>query len=375
MKKEKFVLVFDIGSSHIRTMIAGCGVNNTFNIKGCREVEYDGFYEGKFLKQEKLSYIFEKLLQELDVSSQGISKVYIGVPSEFSSVRTTDASVNLGDRRKIKKSDIDSLFYMASEKAKNADALVVSVNPINYILDDGRQTLSPVGENATSLTAKLSIIYADKDYIELFNSILSGFNFSSVEYISDPLAQAMFVVPKEKREDLALLVDSGDLTTSIAFVKGDGLVGLTSFARGGGFITNDLAEAFDLSMGEADRLKKMIVLSIKGKQHDFYELPVEGGKVEKINLITAGEVASYRIEELAQVISKCCQMFANEYISYLPVYLTGAGISKIKGGRDYLAKCLGRNISYGTPPLPGKDKPENASLYSLVKSALLSNEN
>ena len=86
----------------------------------------------------------------------------------------------------------------------------------------------------------------------------------------------------------------------------------------------------------------------------------------------ANEVASYRIEELAQVIAKCVQMWTNGSGAYLPVYLTGAGISKLKGGRDYLAKCLGRNVNYGTPTLPGKDKPEFASIYSLVNEALKS---
>ena len=112
----------------------------------------------------------------------------------------------------------------------------MSVSAINFCLDDGRITNAPIGENALTLSAKISIIYANKAYIDLFNGILAGFNFTSVEYISDMLAQALYVIPREKREDLSLLVDVGDLTASIAFVKGDGLVGLTSFSRGGGFI-------------------------------------------------------------------------------------------------------------------------------------------
>lgn len=372
MKKLDIVLVLDIGSSKIRAMKAGRGLNGTFNIKGEKQFDYEGFYEGEFLKQEKLSYIFEQIFQELDASPERIKKVFISVPAEFSSARTTEVTAHMGDRRKIKKADVDSLFYMAGEKAKNSDVEVVSINPIYFLLDDGRYTNDPVGENALSLTAKMSIIYADKKYIDLFNSIISAFNFNSVEYMSDSLAQALFVIPKEKREDIALLIDVGDLTTSIAFAKGEGLIGLTSFARGGGFITNDLSEALNLSMSEAERLKRQIVLSLKGKQNDFYELTSDAGKTIKIPLNTANEVAGYRIDELAQVISKCAQMWTSEYLSYLPIYLTGAGISKIKGGRDYLAKCLGRNVTYGVPPLPGKDKPELSSVYSLVNEALKS---
>ena len=374
MGKNDYVLVIDVGSSKIRAMFAGKGINNTFKIKGEKVVEYDGFYEGRFLDEEKLSGIFEQIFTELDISIKKVGKVYVSVPAEFSSARTPDLTVHLGDRRKVRKSDVDSLFYTAGEKAKSADVEVVSVSAINFCLDDGRITNAPIGENALTLSAKISIIYANKAYIDLFNGILAGFNFTSVEYISDMLAQALYVIPREKREDLSLLVDVGDLTASIAFVKGDGLVGLTSFSRGGGFITNDLSEALGLSLNEAEKLKKQIVLSVKPRPNDYYELTSDVGKTIKIPLAEANEVANYRIDELAQVIAKCAQMWTKEYVAYLPVYLTGAGISKIKGGRDYLAKCLGRNVNYGVPNLPGKNKPELASVYSVLNEALKSCE-
>lgn len=371
--KNKYVLTFDVGSSKLRAILAGRGLNNTFNIRGYKEIDYDGFYEGAFLDKEKLYPLFESVIEEFDVLSNKIDKIYIGVPAEFSSVMTTDVTINFGDRRKVKKADIDSLHYMAGEKSKSTEVEVVSVSAIEYNIE-GRVTSQPIGESGSFITGKLSVIYVNREFIDIFNNIVGGLGFSAVEYISEPLAQAHFVIPKEKKEDLALLIDSGDLTTSIALVKGEGLVTLTSFSRGGGFITNDLAEAFDLSMSEADRLKKQIVLSLKGKQNDCYELTTDVGQTTRILLNEANGVVGYRIEELAEVIAKCLQLNKQQFASYLPIFLTGGGISKLKGGRDYLAKCLGRNVSYGKPPLPGKDKPELASVYSLVNASIVSNE-
>ena len=371
--KNRYVLTFDIGSSKLRATLAGRGINNTFNIRGYKEIDYDGFYEGDFLDKEKLYPLFESIADEFDAISNKIDKVYIGVPAEFSSVMTTDVTINFGDRRKVKKSDINSLQYMAGEKSKNSEVEVVSVSAIEYGID-GRVTRQPVGESGSILSGKLSVVYVNRNFIDTFNNIVGTLGFNAVEYISESLAQAQFVVPAEKREDLALLVDSGDLTTSIALVKGEGLVTLTSFSRGGGFITNDLAEAFDLSMGEADRLKKQIVLSLKGKANDCYELTTDLGKTTRIMLKEANEVVGYRIEELAEVISKCLVMNKQHFASYLPIYLTGGGISLIKGGRDYLAKCLGRNVSYGVPNVPGKDKPELASIFSLLSASIISQE-
>ncbi|MBQ8443794.1 MAG: hypothetical protein IJX25_00360 [Clostridia bacterium] len=367
--KDKYVLAFDIGSSRLRAMVAGRGLNNTISVKGFKEIEYDGFFEGEFLNKDKLPSLFEEVTKEFNPYLKKIVKMYVAVPAEFSSVMQTEMSINLGQRRKIKKEDIDSLFYMASEKSKNAEVEVVSVSPISFEVD-GRATLEPASDTGMTISGKLSIIYANKSFIDLFNGIASALGFHFVEYISDVLAQAQFILPKDKREDLSLLIDCGDITTSIALVKGNGVSMLTSFARGGGFITNDLSEAFDLSIKDADKLKKQVVLSVRGKPTDCYELPIDGGKVERIMLNSANEVVAYRIEELAEVINKCVQEFSDEYVAYLPIYLTGGGITKIKGGRDYLAKCLGRNITLGVPPLPGKDKPILSSIFSLVNYAL-----
>lgn len=367
--KEKFVTAIDVGSSKLRVMVAGRGINNTIKVKAYKEIEYEGFYEGEFLNKDRLPIILEQIIHDFDLSKDGYDKVFIGVPSEFSSVRCVEEVLNFGTRRKVKKGDIDSLLYMASEKSKSGEVEVVSVSPLSFTLD-GYASINPLGEAGVTLSGKLSIIYANKEFIDLFNTIAGGLGFSSVEYISQPLCQAQFILPKEKREELALLVDCGDLTTSIAFAKGEGLNSLTSFSRGGGFITNDLAEAFDLSMSEADRLKRQIVLSLKGGHNDFYELTLDNGKVTKISLEFANEVVSYRIDELAEVISKCVQTSISQFDNFLPIYLTGGEISLIKGGRDYLAKCLGRNVAYGLPDLPGKEKAELASIYSLVNSAL-----
>ena len=372
--KNNYVLVFDIGSSKIRAMVAKKGVNDTFIVKNHIETDYDGFYEGKFLDKDKLTIIFSQILSDLDYSlTKKEEKVFIGVPAEFSSVVSTSAFINFGERRKIKQSDIDSMFYSAGERAKGERVEIVSVNPISFKVDENRWVSSPVGEVANSLNAQLSIVYGSKDFIDTFNNIIAGLGFSSVEYISEPLAEALFVITKEEREDLNLIIDIGDLTTSVAVVKGDGLVNLTSFSIGGAFITNDLAEAFDLTLTEADRLKKQVVLSLKGKNNDFYELTTDVGTVTKIPLNQANDVVGYTIDTIGSAISKCLQLYSNQYIPYLPVFLCGAGLTKIKGGRDYLAKCLGRNISYGEPPLPGKEKPQFASIYSLVAAALREN--
>ena len=191
-----------------------------------------------------------------------------------------------------------------------------------------------------------------------------------VEYLSEPFREAMLILEKEERERTCIVIDVGARSTSVAFVKGDGLTNLTSFSMGGSYITQDLSEACSISYNDARNLKKQIVLSLRGEKEDFYELMTLGGRVTKLPLNYANEVVCYRLDIIAKTVNECIRLFAKEYVPYYPIYLCGAGVSKIKGGKDYFAKCIGRNISYGLPPIPAMDKPELASMLGLVKAAI-----
>ncbi|MCM1324874.1 MAG: hypothetical protein NC218_12235, partial [Acetobacter sp.] len=76
---KDYVLVIDIGSSKLRAVIAGTGVNDTFIVKAQAATEYDGFYEGRFLNPDAIGDNIKALLAELDyVGTKGNNKVYIG---------------------------------------------------------------------------------------------------------------------------------------------------------------------------------------------------------------------------------------------------------------------------------------------------------
>ena len=191
-----------------------------------------------------------------------------------------------------------------------------------------------------------------------------------MEYLSEPLAEGIFILEEEERERNCIVIDVGARSTSVAFIKGNAMTNLTSFSMGGSYITSDLTEACGIGYPEARNLKKQIVLSLKGDKDDTYELPTLGGKILKLPLNFVNEAVCYRIGLIASTVNECIRVFAKEYVPYYPIYLCGAGLTKIKGGKDYLAKCLNRNVSYGRPPIPGMDKPELASILGLVNSAL-----
>jgi len=365
------VTVIEIGSSKLSAIVASAGINNTFNIHAKASVEYAGFFEGDFVEKTGLEPAVEALLGQIrSTYKKNIQKIYVGVPAEFSKVVTLSEKLSFSHKQTITQRDLDALSNQASEKI-NVDGMeILSINPISYVLDNDRKTNSPLKLKANMIMAELSIILAQSSFIQTFNRIWSKFGILQVEYLSEPLCEALMVLEKEERDRTCIVIDVGARTTSIAFTKGDGLTNLTSFSLGGSHITSDLSEACGISYADARNLKKEIVLSLKGGENDFYQFSLLSGRYVKIPLKFVNEVAMYRIDMIADTTNECIRLFAKEFVPYYPIYLSGAGLSKIRGGKDYFAKCINRNISYGVPPIPAMDKPENASLLGLVDYAL-----
>lgn len=370
MAKE-CVTVVEIGSSKLSCVVAQSGVNGIFNIKAKAAVEYAGFFEGEFVEKAGLEDAVRSLFAQIQATyKRPIEKIFVGVPAEFSQVASAKEQINFKFKRSVKQKDIDLLCREASAKIESEDMEILSVSPIFYTLDDNRKTNQPLGLKANKIAAELSIILAQTSFIQTFNKIWTRLGIMQVEYLSEPFCEAMLILEKEERERTCIVIDVGARSTSVAFVKGDGLTNLTSFSMGGSYITSDLTEACNINYADATNLKKQIVLSLKGGDQDFYELSTLGGRVAKIPLNFANEVVCYRIELIAKTVNECIRLFAKDYVPYYPIYLCGAGLAKIKGGKDYFAKCIGRNVSYGKPPIPALDRPENASMLGLVGKAL-----
>lgn len=365
------VTVVEIGSSKICAVVAQRGVNGIFNIKAKAKVEYAGFFEGEFIEKAQLEDEIKNLFNQISSAyKKPIDKIYVGVPAEFSKVTSTTEQVVLRGKRMIRDADISNLSESASKKVEADGMELLSVNPISFVLDDTRKTNSPVGIKASKVTAEFSVVLAQSSFIQTFNRIWSKVGVSQVEYLCEPLCEAMLVLDKDERERTCIVIDVGARSTSVAFVKGDGLTNLTSFSMGGSYVTSDLSEACGIAYNDARNLKKQIVLSLKGGENDFYELNTLGGRTVKIPLSYANEVVCYRLQVIAKTVNECIRLFAKEYVPYYPIYLCGAGVSMIRGGKDFFAKCLNRNISYGVPPIPALDKPQYTSMLGLVNAVL-----
>ena len=374
MVKKKEVAVLDIGSYKITVIVGERGINNTFNIKGTGEVEYTGFSDGEFFEPDDVKNAIALAIANAETTSHSkISHLYVGVPGEFTSVICRECNINFPKRKRVTEQDINQLFYVGNIYRKHPTHTVINNTPIYFTLDDSRKIIDPCGMTSTRLGGYISYVLAENNFLDFIENILEELGVRSAEYISSALAESMYLFDTEIRDRYALLLDCGYLTSSVMLVRGDGLLFLKTFSIGGGHIMGDLAECLRISLSQAENLKRKVVLSIDAGESDYYEV---AGKdyLMPISAKTANEIVKARVDHIASMVLKCISKCEYEIPDYIPLYLTGGGLSYMRGARDYFSKKIGRRVEIISPSLPNLNRPHFSSTFGLLDMALDENQ-
>ena len=369
---KSYVSVLDIGSSRVSVLVGTSGINSTFVIKGQGEASYAGFGEGEFYEPEKLGAVISSAITRAEENAgYAIRHLYVGIPAEFCNCVCKTISSTFSTRKKISQEVLSEHYEKAYEDKENQT--LISCNAIYNILDDGKRALNPTGCKTSKITSMVSLIFAQDDFINTINKILQSLGVERVTYVSSSLCEAQCVLEPEARTGAGMLIDIGYITSSVAVVRGQGLLMLNSFSLGGGHIMADLAECLNISFAEAEQLKRRIVLSLNPTEKDFYELP-GAGATKQIPIKMANEIVMARLDMICTCIQKCISLYAKETADYIPLFLTGGGVCYIKGAKDYIAKRLGRNVELAFPPLPELNNPSYSCILGLLSYAIKEEE-
>ena len=366
----KKIAVLDIGSSKIRVAILSTN-SKDYNILGYGESEYAGFSEGEFFEEDALKHVFGMAISNAEASAGlHIKNLYLSLPAEFLTAVNKSATLQFGMKKKVILEDLELLKDQANDFKYNNDLTLIDVSAIDYVLDNGKKTNNPVGQKTEKITANLSYQLADSKKINFLNKIFEELGLLSVEYVSSALCQSIYLLDETIRKDYAMLIDCGYITTHIAISKGKGLAYLGSFSVGGGHIMADLAECLQIGYNDAETLKRKLVLSVTDQSQE-YELP--GGAT--ISAVMASDIALSRIQMICQIIEKCIEISNINYPKYFPIYLTGGGLSMMKGAKDEISKCLGRTVEIVNGNSPLFTRPFSSSLVALCQHAVEKSKN
>ncbi|MDD4686152.1 MAG: cell division FtsA domain-containing protein [Clostridia bacterium] len=370
---KKIAVVLDIGSSKLELMAGAQGLNNTFAVYGKYSHSYSGFSDGEFFEEEKLESIIANLIENFEAKFQlKIKELTVSVPSEFCISKNKKITITFAKTKKLTKALIDKIYSNAGEQIN--DYSLIHVSPIYNVLDNDIKAIDLDDSLKTSkLTCYVSTIYAQNNLLKNMNNILSNLGVLKVNYVSSAFCEALYLINPKTIENNVMLIDIGYLTTSVAVIRGKGLTLLNSFSMGGGHIMGDLAGRIKLTVKQAEILKRKIVLSLNPATYDCYEVKESNENIKKVNVIMANQIVIDRLNMFASLILKCIDACHSENSSEeknMPIYLTGGGISYIKGAKEYLSTLLNCKIELLAPPLVEFNKPTDSSVIAVLDFAI-----
>ena len=348
----KGVTVLDIGSLAITAIAGERGVNNTFSIKGQAVKRYEGFAEGRFFDEIDLEQaICEAISDVSDVIGSQISEIYVSVPGVFISLENKKYKISLGRPRRIRQKDVDTLLNEGKNKVSGDGLEVIGCSEIYFALDDNRRVIDPVGVVSSLLGGAITYYMCDKYFADLLRRILAKNKIKDVKFVFVGQAEGEYLLSREDREYPSLLIDVGYITSELTLHLGNGILAECCDDFGGGYLTFHMLKNFGLSVEDAEKLKREINFAHSLSGRAVYTVDSEYGELEfacdKVN-----DVALEVVDNFVGMVTDFIEESASSYADGLRVYLTGGGLSYLRGIKSHLSARLGASVEILVPKVP-----------------------
>ncbi len=369
---RKSVAVLDVGSSAVTVLIGERGVNNTFVFKGVHTEKYEGFADACFFDAKDLQRAVCKSIAEAERScGDTVKELYVGVPGEFCKVVTRRYTISFQSKRKVTNADLSALYEQGLTEVPQGYSLIRQA-AVYYTTSDNRRSIDPVGMISDSLEGYLSYFLADEHgFLEIFRNMLSEYGIRKTVFLPLSLAEALYLIPSEKRDENAILLDIGYMSMTFSVVCGNGIVYQSACSAGGGHVAAQVyGEGED---GIPFRVLEAMMAKVNLSSKDAGDSVIE--YIDKDSLYTfpvqeLKERIKGGLDLICEVINKCLELYGDRSIDYKPVLLTGGGITGIRGAREHLSARLNKVVEIVAPNLPYYNKAAQSSLLSLLDMAL-----
>ena len=371
---NKSVAVVDIRSSEITAVVAERGVNGTFVIKSKFSSAYDGYAEGQLIDASSFSYALSQAVKSIfNACGDKIKKLYIGVPGEFTKVVNTDKGISFQSMKKVSKSDVAAL----EEASRPADSDLWSVMAHGcqyYILSDMRRVVEPVGMLTDSLRGKMCFYMCSTSFAETVKKALANYSgIRSIKFLPTVQAEAMYLIPPERRDEYAVLLDFGYISSTYSVICGNGIAYSQSFSLGAGHLSVYLSETFDIPYKVAEALLGMVNLNIRDGSSRTLEY-MDEGRIYSFPTAEVNAKVREALDGICGVIEECMRGYTEKDLEHKPIYLTGESAETVRGAADHMSGRFVRAVNIIAPHIPYYDKSTFSSLFSLLDMALLDSE-
>ncbi len=304
---DNIYAAIEIGS--FITKLVVCKIKNDRQIPiGIVTTQTKGVYNNK-IKSEKdlietIKTLIYKMKSEYEIS---ITSVGLVVPSNNMLLLNHENEMVFPSESTICGKHIKQLVSDAYDKISeiNPEVSVVSIIPKNFIVNNSKETIFPLGMNANKLKLISTIYAVNKEILYPYINIFEKINISIMHLLPNIVASSYSALKREEVENGTCIVDIGADSTNITIFKDRNIVFLENLSFGSHYFTKIIEKQLKISYAEAENLKKILFSSnsFLGKETNKFALNVlKVNSMSETYLIETYELLQASLENFINAI-------------------------------------------------------------------------
>lgn len=364
------IVGIDVGSSKVSLVVGEVNNFNQVEIVCNTKRKSNGIQKGIIVDENALAESISELIKDAQKeTNMRINSAYITIPGRFVTIVQNSVAKETKDKYSgISSRDVQTALIQASNIDVPEGKQIIDIVTDSFVLDNGKVTQDPVGAFSNNFTLNSQIVIADKDYLKLLYSVFKKADIDIDGIVPVTLAEKNLVLDEADQKDSIMLIDIGAQNTDYGIFDGNNFIYTNGIPVGGQSITNDLSIVLNISVEEAEKLKKQYNLALKSYIENDQDVILNSSKDDKrvVKSSNVVEIIEARVEQIFDLINK--DITAKGLKTNInTIVLTGEGITNITKS-DIVAKIAFKiPVKMASNKVAGLIKPAYITSYGLVR--------
>ncbi len=376
MNSSDPIAVLEIGTT--RTVIA---IAEPLGEGRLRVSAYDGIPSSGVRKSQivdvaqarySVSSVQKKLVSQFDYA---VAQAYLVISGP--QIRTQESSVQIPlQRGVVGDEDIEEIGERMYDIALPAERQALEVARLSYGLDDIENIVSPKGMSGHILKLRTLCIHGSAQRIADAKSAADAAKLEILDVCYAGTSAAAAVLTPQQKRDGALVIDLGGGSTNFTAWSDGRLLYADVIGVGGDHVTEDIRDAFTVSVAQAEQLKLASASAMIGPDDASVRIPLPattpGFNAASISLRALNTVVNARLSELFTIIRTKIDEANLLHRLNAGVFLTGGG-SSMKNILPLASNVFGRAVRLGqiVPEVEGLEQEKNPAALATIVGTLI----
>lgn len=334
-----------------------------------------GVRKSEIIDIQQVTYSLNAVLKQLqDKSGYAIGTADLAVSGPH--IETRDVSTQRRvDGKTVESEDVDAIYDGSFDNGLGADRTVLDVAELGYGLDGREGITNPRGMAGRMLSLRTHVVHGAAQHIENARAAArqAKIDVRDVSFAGSCAAWAV-LTPADRREG-ALHIDLGAGSTTWTVWSDGRLIHAGVLGAGGDHVTNDIRQAFGLTLAQAETLKlaesdACLDASTGGRITVASDMP--GFEDRSLSRRALATVVDARLQEIFSVVAADIGREGLVHRLGGDIVLTGGGAAQ-RGVLPLARKLFGRRVRIGTPvpEIEGLENEEHPEAFATAAGLLL----